>query len=61
MPFDFSLETKRQRLISRLTRANAPHSPTVASHWLRSRVDTTTRRALMDELFPTLRGGAIAA
>lgn len=52
---------KRKRLISRLARANALHSPTIASQWLRDRVDTATRRALMDELFPMLRADAIAA
>ena len=48
------------RLIQRLNRCGAIDTPTLASQWLRDRVDTSTRRALMDKLFPKLRVCAIA-
>lgn len=48
------------RLIQRLNRCGAINTPTRTSQWLRDRVDTATRRALMDELFPMLRAAAIA-
>lgn len=49
------------RLIERLTRCGAINTPARTSQWLRSRVDTSTRRALMDELFPNRHAAAVAA
>lgn len=60
MPFDFP-PTAHPRLINRLARANALNDPATCSQWLRDRVDDATRRQLLDELFPTQAGDAIAA
>ncbi|MFL4471557.1 hypothetical protein ACERZ8_17350 [Tateyamaria armeniaca] len=51
---------KKARLIRRL-RTNHITTPTLVSQWLRDRADPHLRRAIMDELFPTVDAYADAA
>lgn len=52
---------RHERLLARLSRVNTQNSPTIASQWLRPRVDRKTRLALMGELFPHTSDASIAA